>query len=419
MSSKTTLLAGLFGNALEWYDFILYANFAAIIANLFFPTKDPMTSLLLAFAVFATGFLVRPLGATLFGYIGDHRGRKAALITSMIVITIPTLLIGFLPTYASIGLAAPILLTLLRLLQGLAVSGELNTATTFLVEHAPDNRRGFAGSLVMSTAFLGILTGAITTTLVSALLTAQALHDWGWRIPFYLGGVIGVIGLFLRLRTKESPRFVQEKKYMSFKRIFSNYRKELLLTILLTSIMGVGNYIFIAYAVTFLDKIQGFSLREANTINLISILLLVLLMPIMGILSDHFGRKPLFKIGLFGFIVFSFPAFWLLSQKQFGYALAGDLLLGIILAPIAALIPILLAELFPTAVRNTGTALGYNICLAIFGGTTPLLALELVQRTGSNLAPAGYLILCAVLSLTALKFIEESYHKPLREIVDF
>jgi proline/betaine transport protein TphA len=414
MSSKTTtLVAGLFGNALEWYDFILYANFAAVIANLFFPTKNPITSLLLAFAVFAMGFLVRPLGAAVFGYIGDHLGRRIALITSMIVITIPTLLIGFLPTYASIGLAAPLLLTLLRLLQGLAVSGELNSATTFLVEHAADNRRGFAGCLVMSTAFFGILVGAITTTLISSLLTSQALHDWGWRIPFYLGGIIGIVGFLLRLRTKESPKFLQEKTRMPLRKIFSHFRKELLLTILLTSIMAVGNYIFIAYVVTFLVKIQGFSLKEANTINLISILLLVLLIPIMGILSDQWGRKPIFKTGLLGFILFSLPAFWLLSQKQFAYALAGDLLLGIILAPVAALIPTLLAEIFPTHVRNTGTALGYNICLAVFGGTTPLLALELVHRTGSNLAPAGYLILCALLSFVALSFIEESHHKPL------
>lgn len=242
------------------------------------------------------------------------------------------------------------------------------------------------GCLVMGTAFFGIFIGAITSTLMTLSLTPDALHNWGWRIPFLVGGALGIIGIFIRLRTQESAKFItaKEKNTAPLKQLFLHFRKELFLTILLTSIMAVGNYTVIAFIVTFLVKIQGFNLKEANLINLISMFTIIILIPLMGMLSDKFGRKPIFKIGLIGFILFSLPVFWLLSQKHFIYALAGDLLLCVILAPIAALIPTLLAELFPTHVRASGTTMGYNTCLAAFGGTAPLVALALTHATGSS-----------------------------------
>jgi proline/betaine transport protein TphA len=414
--NKTTLIAGLFGNALEWYDFILYANFAPLIAKLFFPTKDPIVSLLLTFVVFATGFLIRPVGAAIFGYIGDRFGRRVTLITSISCISIPTFLIGLLPSYAYIGIAAPILLAVMRLLQGFAVSGELNSASTFLIEHAPDNRRGLAGCLVMGTAFLGMLIGAFVSSSMTILLSPQMLNTWGWRIAFWLGGILGIWGLIIRLRSQEPPLFLtatKEIKRMPLKHVFLCFRKELCLTILLTCIMAVGNYIFIAYVMTFLVKFQGFSLEKANLINFISMFVIVLLFPVMGMLSDKFGRKPVFKAGLWGFILCSLPMFWLLSRPEFLYVLAGDILLCIVLVPISALIPTLLAELFPTRIRNTGTALGYNICLALFGGTAPLIAITLRESTSNNYALAVYLIVCAIVSYIALYFIDESYQKKL------
>lgn len=416
MSSKKTFLAGLFGNTLEWYDFILYANFAPLIASLFFPAKNPLISLLITFAVFATGFLARPFGAILFGTIGDHLGRRKALIISMCVMSIPTCLIGILPTYATVGMLAPILLTLLRIVQGIAVSGELNSATTYLIEHVAPMRRGFAGSLVMCTAFVGILTGAAIATATTFSLSQTQLHNWGWRVPFLLGGILGIIGIFIRMQSKESPKFLEKKetvKVSSLRQIFCHYPKELILTIFVTCIMAVGNYVIIAYVVTMLDKLEGFSLQDANTINLISMLFFVILIPIMGSLSDSIGRKPVFKMGLIGSIILSLPIFWLLTQHHFGLALLGDLLLCLTLAPIAGLIPTLIAELFPTHVRNTGTTLGYNIALAIFGGTLPLVALGLVNMTNNHLAPAFYIILCAIISSIALAFIKESHKKTL------
>lgn len=209
---KKVVLAGAIGNTLEWYDFTIYAFFVPIIAMQFFPNKDPFLSMLATFGVFAIGFLVRPLGAVFFGYIGDHTGRRKALIISMIMMSFPTFLIGLLPNYHAIGILAPVLLTGLRIIQGLAVSGELTTATVFLIEHADARKRGFAGSLAMAGALLGMVLSAIFATLMSELLSSAQLSAWGWRVPFLLGGVIGVLGLFVRLRTIDPSLYIRQKK---------------------------------------------------------------------------------------------------------------------------------------------------------------------------------------------------------------
>lgn len=415
-SKNLTIIAGLFGNTLEWYDFILYANFAPIFAQLFFPAHDPLNALLLTFAVFATGFIVRPFGAVIFGYIGDHLGRRIALITSITLITVPTFLIGFIPSYDHIGLAAPVILTLLRLLQGIAISGELNSAATYLIEHAKPNRRGYVGSLIMGTAFFGIFLGALASYLITNCFTQGQILSIGWRIPFWFSGLLGVVGLFLRLKSKESPKFLAEahlEKQAPLRRTFKYFRKEILLTVLLTMIMAVGNYTYIAYIVTFLVKTQGLSLATATTINLISMLICVGFFPLMGLLSDKIGRKPVYKTGILGFIVFSVPIFWLLSQPNFYLILLGDVILGLFLVPVAGIIPTIIAELFPTSVRNCGSAIGYNISLALFGGTTPLVALKLVQLTQNNYAPAYYLMLAGLISAITLYFVEDRYAKNL------
>lgn len=412
-----TVIAGLFGNALEWYDFILYANFAPLFASIFFTTDDHFISLVLTFIVFAAGFIVRPLGGVVIGHVADRMGRRTALITSISIITLPTFFIGFLPTYNSIGWIAPILLMLLRLMQGIAVGGELNTAANYLVEHAPSKHRGLAGCLVMGTQFLGMLFGALVTLLLTIFIAPDDLQNWGWRIAFWFGGILGVIGFLVRLRSEESPMFREEAEreiHTPIKLVYLNHRMDIFLGVLLCCIIAAGVYLFIAYVVTFLTEFEGFSFYQANAINLMSMLVIVLLFPVMGMLSDKFGRKPIFNAGLASIIILAVPIFWLLSQKNFTLALVGDLLLCLTIVPVVALIPTILAEMFPMDVRNTGTALAYNISLAAFGGTTPLIALGLVRFTGSNLAPAGYFILMAIVSSIALYFIEESHHRPLK-----
>jgi proline/betaine transport protein TphA len=420
-TSKKTMLAGVFGNALEWYDFTAYAFLAPILAEIFFPAHDPFISLLMTFSVFALGFLARPFGALLFGYLGDSLGRRKALIISIIVMSLPTFLLGLLPTYATIGIMAPILLTILRLLQGTAVSGELTSAAAYLVEHAGENRRGWAGSLVMCSAFVGITLSSAMITLFTETTTHEHLLSWGWRLPFLLGGIIGLAGLIIRLRSAETHLFEQSKILESGETsttVFAHLtgilrHKAVWLAMLLTCIMAVGNWFFIAYFNTFLTKQVNLPIREVMLINFIILCLFTLLLPLLGMLSDNVGRKPVLKIGIIGFILLSYPIFWLLNHGSIITAFAGELLFAVILAFIVAVIPTALAELFQVRTRNSGMALGYNFSLALFGGTAPLIALALVARTGNHFAPAYYLILCALVSLVALNRLKESFREEL------
>ena len=416
-----TIFASTFGNALEWYDFTAYAFFAPVIASLFFPAKDPITSLLMTFGVFAAGFLIRPLGGIFFGYLGDHFGRKRALITSMSVMSIPTFLLGLLPSYASIGVAAPLLLMLLRFVQCTAVSGEITSSTTFLIEHADSKKRGVAGSLAMRSAYIGVVLGSAVTTAVTAVTTYEQLHTWGWRLPFLIGGILGVIGLLLRLNISETKHYEKTKKIAAkttrpsvIKHLLGLNYKVILLAILLTSVMAVSDYLLIGYFNTFLIQYQSLSMTAVMFINLISLSTLTLLLPLMGNLSDKFGRKPVLATGMSGFIVLTLPIFWLLTQHNIVYALLGELMHIVLVASIAALIPTTLAELFPTRTRNTGVAISYNTCQVIFGGTAPVIALALTAKLGNSYAPAFYLIACAIVSLLTLSRLKETHQQPLQ-----
>jgi len=375
----------------------------------------------MTFSVFALGFLVRPVGAIFFGYLGDEFGRRRALILSIILMSLPTLLLGFLPTYASIGIAAPLLLTVLRILQGGAVSGELTSSAAYLIEHAEKTRRGLAGSLVMCSAFIGITASSAIVAIAAGLTSRQQLLTWGWRLPFMVGGVIGIIGLILRLQSTETGLFQQSKTMQGSETATSILthlniimRNRLVYwAILLTCIMAVGNWVLIGYFNTFLIKTAGLPIESVTLINFITLCLFTALIPLMGRLSDVIGRKPVLRIGIIGFVIFSYPIFWLLNRGNIYWALAGELLFAFILSFIAAIIPTALAELFQVRTRNSGMALGYNISLAVFGGTAPLVAIALVSKTGNHLAPAFYLIVCALISWGALSRLRETYRDEL------
>jgi proline/betaine transport protein TphA len=414
---KKIIFAGVLGNAIEWYDFTVYAFFAPVIAKLYFPNADPVISLLLTFSVFAAGFLVRPLGGVFIGYIGDHFGRKKALILSISLMSIPTLLLGFLPTYQAIGLAAPLLLILLRLVQGIAVSGELTSAAAFLIEHAKEKWRGLAGSYVLLSAFIGVIFSSALASGVTHYFTPEQVSDYGFRLPFILGGLVGMFGLWLRLRTQETDLFIErsKEKLPSFiNHLFSIGFKPILLTTLLTCVMAIGNYFLIAYFNTFLVNQMGFALKDASWINLIALCVFALCLPLMGALSDKIGRKPTLLLGTLGSIVCIYPVFWLLQQRDIHLALWGEILFAVMLSPITATIATTISELFHVGVRNSGISIGYNVSLALFGGTAPLISIALVSATQSLYAPAWYLIAGAAISLFALLFIQESYQSELR-----
>jgi proline/betaine transport protein TphA len=414
-NNKIIYYAGVVGNALEWYDFTTYAFFAPIFAELFFPARHMAASLLLTFSVFALGFLVRPLGGVLFGYWGDRWGRRRALIISIACMSLPTLLLACLPTYAQAGLAAPLLLTLLRIFQGLAVSGELTSASAFLIEHAGLKNRGFAGSMAMCSGFLGITISAAVSMLLHNFITYEQLHLWGWRLPFFLGAVLGIVGLVIRLKSQETALFQQIvlKNAMPKTSLIPHFwnlvkQKFVWLAALITCIMAVGNWFLIGYFNTFLIKVARMPAGQVMTINFLCLLILTLLLPIAGSISDKVGRKPVLMTGIIGFIVLSFPIFWLLHHGQAPLAFLGEILFVITLAPITATIPAVLAELFHVHVRNMGMSLGYNISQALFGGTAPLIAVALVSSTGLYYAPAFYLIGCALLSGLAVILITET-----------
>ena len=397
---KNNIISPLFGNALEWYDFLIYASFAPIFAQIFFHSSSYFISLVETFSVFAMGFIMRPIGGAIIGHYADHHGRRTALIISMCIMTFSTSCIGLLPDTQKIGLAAPIIFSLLRMLQGLAIGGELPGSTTYLIEQYWGNRRGLSGSLILSSAFLGILLGALVTTLISALFTGDALIYWGWRLPYYLGGLLGIFGIYLRFKSTESPIFLEEKeKPMPLNTLWRNYKKAMLLSITITSVLALGNYLLIAYVTTFLVHSEGFSLHEALTINLIALFVLTVCIPIMGYISDLIDRKKLFSWGLVLLILVIVPFFYYIASRNWWSVLWIELALALVMAPINATVPTIIAEFFPAKIRGRGISLSYNIGQALFGGTIPLIALGLIHYTGNKLAPSYYILFWAIIVL--------------------
>lgn len=400
---KRSVIAGLYGNALEWYDFMLYASFAPLFASYFFPLHVPFLSLLATFGVFALGFLVRPLGGAVLGHFADRSGRRKALIASVTIMSLSTLSIAFLPGYESSGFIGPVLFILLRLVQGLAVGGELPSSATFLIEHMPDNRRGFAGSLVISTAIMGIFAGSFFAAFLSNVFSTEYLYHWGWRWAYVLGGVLGLLGVYLRLHSVESAVFLKAEpsEDIPAKVIFHRYKLALLLAVIFTSILAIGNHLLNVYITTFLVKSEGFTLAQALPANFLALLAMIVCIPLMGYLSDYVGHRRILLSGVVSLGILIFPIFWMLSSQHWWSILWAELLLGLAMSPINATVPSLLAELFPTEVRASGVSLGYNLGQAIFGGTVPIVALTLVEYTTNKIAPAWYILLVSVVVFVA------------------
>lgn len=418
-SLRKTVIAGMIGNVMEWYDFALFGYFAPVIARLFFPSDHHLVSLINTFGVFAAGFLMRPVGAALFGHLGDTIGRKKALAASVILMAIPTFLIGLLPTYQEIGAMAPILLTLCRLLQGLSVGGEYTGSITFLVESAPPSRRGFIGSWTPFSAGVGTLLGSGVGALLTSDLTEHALYSWGWRIPFLLGIVVGGVGLYLRSSLAESPDFEAvrnsgEVAASPVREALTHRRAEILTAVGLTWVAGTAFYILFVYMTAYLESILKQPLGTALGINTISLALMVILLPVMGALSDKIGRKPLLIGATMGFALLSYPLFRLLSHDTFGFILAAQIVFALLVAAYYAPLSATLVELFPARERYSGLSIGYNLSVALFGGSAPLVATYLIKETGNILSPSFYLIVSALVSLGVALRLRESFRTVLK-----
>jgi MHS family proline/betaine transporter-like MFS transporter len=403
---KRNIFGGVVGNVLEWYDFAVFGFFAPVIGSQFFPSDNPMASLIKTFGVFAAGYLMRPIGGIIFGHFGDKLGRKRALQLSVMMMAIPTTLIGFLPTHAQIGLAAPILLVLIRLIQGVSVGGELVGSISFITEIAPKNRRGFFGSFSVCSAVGGILLGSAIATIAHGLFDPQFLKTWGWRIPFMLGFAIGGFGLWMRKGMVETPEFEKVKEAGAVGRspvieAVTSMPGRIFHVVAMLVLYAGGFYMLFVWWPTYLTKIVVPPISHALMINTISMVVLMILMPAAGYLSDLIGRKTVLAAAFLGTAVLAYPLVIWTDHGMFGSALISQLIFAVLIAGALGPMAATLVELFPTRIRFSGIGVSYNITLAIFGGTAPLVSTWLVSRTGDIEAPAYYLIVMSIISLIA------------------
>ena len=411
---KRVLVASLVGSTIEWFDYFLYGTVAALVFNqLFFVTDDPAFGTLYAFAAFALAFLIRPFGGIIFSHIGDKIGRKRTLVLTLSLMGLATFLMGVLPTYQTIGIWAPVLLILLRLIQGLGLGGEWGGALLLAVEYAPKEKRGLFGSIPQMGVTLGMLMGTLALS-VMTLLPDDAFLTWGWRVPFILSALLVVFGLWIRKGIDETPSFkkIQEKGDVPKLPIADTIRyhwREVLIAIGAKVVETAPFYIFGTFIVSYATQNLDFS--ETNALNAVTIgtIATTILMPIMGAFSDKVGRKPLYIGGTIFMILYAFPYFWLLHQGSVAMLFLATVIgLGIIWAPITAVLGTMFSEIFSARVRYTGISLGYQIGAAVAGGTAPLIATALLIRFNNSYIPVAlYIIFTAVISLIAVITVKD------------
>ncbi|MGB9762338.1 MAG: MFS transporter [Caldimicrobium thiodismutans] len=415
MSSKRVLfLAGIVGNILEWYDFVIYGYFASLFAKLFFPISDPAVSLILSFSAFAIGFFARPLGALFIGYIGDKKGRKPALLVSISLMAISSLLIIFLPTYSTLGIIAPLSLTLLRIIQGFSAGGEYTTSVAFLLEHSPKDRRALWSSVNLFGAIFGILLGSLVATFLHNFLSEEALQSYGWRIAYLPTILLAYIGFLIRKHTYETPDFLKEKlSPMKGFPLFSAlkiYPKAFFMSLILSMVQGVAFYLLFVYFATYFARYFSISQAKALLSNTLAMFLLNLLILPCAYLSDLFGRKPFFILSLFLYTVLAFPLNYYLIPKGYFYMVISHLILALASSLFMSILPVTLAELFPVKIRNTSFSVLYNLALALFGGTAPMIATYFIEKKGILSFPGLYLSIVSILALLmVILFLPETH----------
>jgi len=414
-AQRQAIVAGIAGNVMEWYDFSVYGYFATTIGRLFFPAQDAVSSLLAAFGVFAAGFLMRPLGSLLFGHIGDKKGRKLALTASVALMALPTFLIGALPTYQQIGGWASVLLVLMRLLQGLSVGGEYTTSSIFLVEQSSSGRRGFLGSFAPLGASAGVLLGSAVGAAVTTIFDQSMVATWGWRVPFLFGFTIGLFGLYIRRHTinDEGSRGEQPHPASPVREAFQTEWRTIGKLIALGAVGSVGFYMSFVYITTYLRQIDHLTASKALDINTIAMVILLLLLPAVGRLSDQVGRKPVLLVATAGMFLLAWPLFWLLHHPNLSLMLVGQVGFAVLSASFWGVIPATMVELVPVRVRCTVLSVGYNAGMAVLGGLTPVVAVYTISRSQYDLSPAFLLMAAAAVSFVVVLGLRETFKMPL------
>ncbi|EON10694.1 MULTISPECIES: MFS transporter [Pandoraea] len=407
-SARTTphawrvIVSASIGNALEWFDLVVYGFFAVTIAKLFFPTGNDTVSLLLTLGTFGVSFFMRPLGAIVIGAYADRAGRKAALTLSILLMMVGTLLIALMPTYTSIGVLAPVGIVIARMVQGFSAGGEFGSATAFLAEHAPQ-RRGFFSSWQVASQGLTTLLAAGFGALLTGNLSPEAMASWGWRVPFFFGLLIGPVAYYIRRRLDETPEFLDiEPTQNPLRDTFASQKERLLLAIGVVVMATVATYL-VLYMPTYAVKQLGLPSSAAFSAVLLTGVVQLIVAPIVGHWSDTHGRiKPMLAAAV-ALLVLVYPMFRFLdANPTFGSLMVFQIVLGLLMTTYFGALPALLTELFPTQVRTTGLSLSYNIAATVFGGFAPFIITWLIGATGNKLAPSFYLIFAAVISITAL-----------------
>ncbi|WP_250475410.1 MFS transporter [Caballeronia sp. GAFFF1] len=410
---RKVVIASVLGNAFEWFDFAIYGLFAVMIAKLYFPSGDEFASLLLTLATFGVGFAIRPLGGVLLGLYGDRVGRKKALSLTIVLMSVGTGMIGILPTHEAIGLAAPILMVLARLIQGFSVGGEFSGATTMLVEFAPVNRRGFFGSFQMCSQALAFSIGALVAYLLTVNLTPHDLESWGWRLPFLFGILIGPVGWLIRSTVDESPEFIAyandvqrgkvKRVNTPLRAVFRDHSRAVLGTLGVSIVGTVSAYVFVFFLPIFAKKQLGMPASDVNLSTFIGTLIVLAVCPLAGYLSDRFSRKSVMLPAIVAYGIASYVLFkQLVNVPTFSSLLAVQIGVSFLMSFFWGPTPVVLTEVFPVSVRSTGAAVTYNLAVLIFGGLAPFVNTWLVHVTGSNLAPIYYVQLSVVIGIAGV-----------------
>ena len=425
---KRVVGSSFLGNFIEWFDYASYSYLATVIALVFFPGEDRTVAVMSTFGVFALSFLVRPIGALFWGNMGDKKGRKWALSISILLMSGATFLIGCLPTYAMIGVGAPLLLLLLRMVQSFSAAGEYAGAATFIAEYAPTNHRGFYCSMVPASTAAGLLVGSLFASAMFNIWGAdsQFVTEWGWRIPFWLAGPLGYITHYIREHLEDSPVYEQMQNDLKAKglkgedkpmrTLIRKHFRRLVISFGACVLNAVGFYAVLTYLPNYLETTLNYDPASASIITNIVLVVYIGFIFLSGRISDRLGRKKMLVAACVGFIVLTIPAFMLLSTMNFAIILVVELVMCLLLTINDGTLSSYLNETFPTDVRYSGFALSFNLANAIFGGSASYISFWLISMTGNNIAPAFYMVFIAVIALVAMVLSHEHTGQDLTEV---
>ena len=419
---KRAVGAAALGNAMEWFDFGVYGYLAVTIGQVFFPSSNPTAQVIAAFATFTVAFLVRPLGGLVFGPLGDRYGRQKVLAFTMILMALGTFSIGLIPSYERIGIWAPVLLLLARVVQGFSTGGEYGGAATFIAEYSTDRNRGLMGSWLEFGTLGGYIAGAGTVTALHMLLSSEQMLDWGWRIPFLVAGPLGLLGLYMRMKLEETPAFrafAEEAEKREHDRpglgaLFQVHGRQLLVCMGLVLVFNVTDYMLLTYMPSYLSVTMGYAESKGLLLIIIVMLVMMPLNVVGGLFSDRLGRRPMIIGACVALMLLSVPCMLLIGTGNDALIFLGLMLLGIALVCFTSSMPSTLPALFYTPVRYSALSIAFNISVSLFGGTTPLITAWLVQKTGDPLVPAYYLMGAALIGLLTMLTVRETAGMPLR-----